>query len=187
MLKDLEKCLESEKKDRRIFDIIIYGSAVKGKEPARDIDIAVIFLGGDLRERLDKIQEIKNRIKTKIRKEIDIKQILIQDLFSSEFFARTGILLEGFSVFRNKRFCETLGFRAFSLFWYNLKKMTHTQKVKFNYILSGRNSEGMIKALNGERLVKGAVKIPIEKSYEFEELLKSNKIDYKKKNILEEA
>ncbi len=38
MLKNLKRFLESEKKDKTIFDIVIYGSAVKGKENARDID-----------------------------------------------------------------------------------------------------------------------------------------------------
>ena len=186
MLKTLKKHLESEKKDTTIFDILIYGSALKGKESAEDIDILIIFLEGSLRQRLDKIQEIKNKLKNKINKKLDIKQILLKELFSPEFFAKTGIFLEGFSIFRNKTFSETLGFKAFSLFWYDLKNLTHTQKVKFNYILAGRNTEGIIKSLNGERLVSGAIKIPIENSIEFEEILKRNNINFKKKNILEE-
>ena len=75
---------------------------------------------------------------------------------------------------------------SFTLFWYNLKGLTHSKKVKFNYILSGRNMKGMIEELNGERLVNGAIKIPIEKTLEFEEILKENRVNYKKKNILEE-
>jgi predicted nucleotidyltransferase len=186
MLKLLKKCLDSEKKDKTIFDIVVYGSSVKGKTSARDIDIAVIFLGGTLRERLDKIQDIKAKLKSSLDKEIDIKQILLQDLFSSDFLARTGILLEGESIFRDKKFCETLGFKAFSLFWYDLAGLTHTQKVKFNYILAGRRGlKGIIKELEGERLVNGAVKIPIPHSIEFEEVLKANNIHYKKKDILE--
>ena len=92
MLKKLKKHLESEK-DKAIFDIVVYGSAVKGKEDARDIDILVIFLEGSLKERLDKLQEIKSRLKdVKIETPLDIKQILLKDLFSSSFLARTGIL-----------------------------------------------------------------------------------------------
>ncbi len=186
MLKLLKKLLESEKKDRAIFDIVVYGSLVKGKTSAGDIDLAVIFLEGALRERLDKIQVIKNKIKTRISKELDIKQVLLTDLFSSDFLARTGILLEGESVFKNKKFCETLGFRAFSLFWYDLKGLTHTQKVKFNYLLAGRSGfKGMILRLEGERLANGAVKIPIQHSIEFEEILKTNNVNYRKKDILE--
>ena len=188
MLKNLKKYLESEKKDRTIFDIVIYGSAVKGKQDARDIDVLIIFLEGSLKERLNKLQEIKSRLKSKIKdKNLDIKQILLNELFSSYFLARTGILLEGISVFKNKKFCETLGFKSYTLFWYNLKNLKHSQKVKFNYILAGRGTKGIIKELKGERLVNGAVKISIENSAVFEKILKDNNIHYSKKNILEES
>lgn len=185
MLNKLKKYLESEKKDKNLFDIIIYGSFVKGKYIPNDIDILVIFLNGELRERLNRIQEIKNKLKV-LKINIDIKQILLKELFSSDFFARTGILLEGVSVFKNKKFSEILGFKAYTLFWYSINHLTHTQKVKFNYILSGRNSsEGIIKNLNGERLVNSAIKIPLERTLEFEDILKKNKINYKKRDILE--
>ncbi len=185
MLNKLKKQLESEKKDKTIFDIIIYGSFVKGKNVPNDIDILVIFLQNDLRERLDKIQEIKNKLKN-LNINIDIKQILLTELFSSEFFARTGVLVEGVSIFKNKKLSEVLGFKAYTLFWYSITNLTHTEKVKFNYILAGRNSlQGIVKDLNGERLVNGAIKIPIEKTLEFEEILNSSKVQYKKKDILE--
>lgn len=187
MLKNLKKILESENIDKSIFDIIIYGSAVKGKYDARDIDILVIFLEGSLRERLDKLQEIKGRIKSSLDiSGLDIKQILLKELFSPEFFAKKGIFLEGISVFRGKSFSELLGFKAFALFWYDLKGMTHGQKVKFNYLLAGRNTKGLIEEYNGERLVSGALKIPIKNSLIFEDILEKNKINYHKKNILEE-
>src|SRR3989338_29658 len=186
ILNKLKKCLVSEKK-KPIFDIVLYGSVVKGKSVPRDIDILVIFLEGDLRQRLDTIQEIKNRLRKEIDGNIDIKQALLRELFSPEFLARTGVLLEGFSVFKNRKFCETLGFASYSLFWYNLKGLNHTQKVKFNYVLAGRNQKGIIGHLGGKRLAGGVIKMPIENSMEFEEILKKNNIGYNKKNILEET
>jgi predicted nucleotidyltransferase len=184
MLKDLKKYLESEKKDKTIFDIIVYGSFVKGKNLANDLDAVVIFLEGTLRERLDKIQEIKQKIKLDIK--VDMKQILITELFDSNFLARTGVLIEGISLFSGKKLSEVLGFKAGCIFDYDLSKMTHVQKVKFNYILSGRNSKGMIEILKGKRLGIGAVTIPIENSIAFEELLKKYAVKFTKKNILEE-
>jgi predicted nucleotidyltransferase len=187
MLKDLKKYLESEKKDRTIFDIVIYGSFVKGKEKAGDIDIIVIFLEGSLKERLDKLQKIKANLKTRLNSlALDLKQILLKEIFSPSFFAKTGIFLEGISIFNDRKFCETIGFKSFTLFWYNLRELTHSQKVKFNYLLAGRNTKGIINELSGERLVNGAIKIPIENSSIFEEILKNNNISYSKKNILEE-
>lgn len=186
MLNTLKKQLESEKRDKAIFDIVLYGSALKGKESPRDIDIMVIFLEGLLKERLDKIQEIKFRIKKEMKQEIDIKQILLKELFSPAFLAKTGILLEGFSIFNDAPFSENLGFRSCALFWYNLDGLTHTQKVKFNYILAGRKTKGIIEQLDGKRLVNGAVKVPMKNSIVFEEILKANNINYHKKNIMEE-
>jgi len=185
MLNTLKKYLESEKKDKNIFDIILYGSSTKEDAKARDVDLLVIFLSGTLRERLERIQEIKKKIKN-TEKNIDIKQILLQELFSANFFARTGIFLEGMSIFKEKKFCETLGFQSFTLFLYSLKNLSHTQKVKFNYLLAGRNDmQGLIKELKGIRLVNGAIKIPISKANIFEEILQKNKILYTKKEILE--
>ena len=76
MLNDLKKCLESEKKDKKIFDIVVYGSFVKGKAAPRDIDLAVIFTEGSLRERLDSLQEVKQKLR-KLNKEFDAKQIFL--------------------------------------------------------------------------------------------------------------
>ena len=98
ILEKLKKYLKNER-GKNIFDIVVFGSLVKGKSSPRDIDILVIFLQGALRERLDAIQEIKNKLKSKFDLNIDIKQTLLKDLFSPEFLARTGILLEGYSTF----------------------------------------------------------------------------------------
>lgn len=183
MLKSLEKSLISEQKNADIFDVIVYGSALKGKIVPDDIDIVIIFLRGSLKERLDILQKIKRKIKLD---SADLKQMLLKDLFSSSFLARTGILLEGWSLFKKRKFSEVLGFKAYTLFWYTLEGLSHSEKVKFNYILAGRNSEGVMAEMKGERLANGAVKIPIENSLAFEEIIKNNKINYKKKNILEE-
>ena len=185
MLEHLKKLLESEKKDKTIFDIVIYESAPRIDSKPNDIDIAEIFLEGNLRDRLDKIQDIKSSIK-KLDYKIDIKQMLLKELFSTEFLARTGIILEGESVFSKKKFSEKLGMRAFTLFCYNLENLNHTQKVKFNYILSGRNSEGMLKRTDAIRISSGVVKIPIARKNTFAMILKENKVPYSEKNILEE-
>ncbi|MBN1386083.1 nucleotidyltransferase domain-containing protein [Candidatus Woesearchaeota archaeon] len=182
MQKRLIRSLRDEKRPE-IFDIILYGSAFKGKE-GRDLDIVVIFKTATLRERLDQIQRIKDNLKASYDN-IDIKQTTLEELFSSAFFARTGILTEGISVFRNKPLPEVLGFRSYVLFWYSLDGLTHAQKVKFNYILAGRGSKGMLKELEGERLVNGAIKIPTKDSLKFESILEANKVTYKKKAILE--
>lgn len=186
MLKKLKKILTSKKKDKSIFDIVIYGSIMKGNQTPSDIDIIIIFLEGSLNQRLNRLQEIKSEIKNILSIKIDLKQMLLKDFFSTGFFARTGILLEGFSLFNNNNFSKTLGFKSFSIFSYTLKNLTHNQKIKIGYILKGRNSKGMIESLKGERLGSGAIKVPIENSLEFQEVLQKNNIKFNKYNILEE-
>ncbi len=182
MLNELKKSLKSERQDKKIFDIVVFGSSVKGKDAPGDIDIAVIFREGTLKERLNKIQEIKKKIN--IDKKVDIKAMMLDDLFKEEFFGRSGIILEGISLFNGKAFSEKIDLTGWSLFYYNLKEKSHSEKVKINYLLSGRKSPGIVKSLEGKYLSPGTVLIPIKNSLEFEEVLKKQKISFEKKNIL---
>ena len=182
MLEELKKCLKDEKKDNEIFDIVLYGSSVKGKEKPNDVDILVIFEKGTLKERLEKIQKIKKNIK--IENKIDIKGILLKELFQEEFFARSGVFLEGVSLIDGKQFANKIGFNNAVLFFHNLKDKTHTEKVKFNYLISGRGGNGILKLMNGKQLAPGVLQIPLTKSLEFETILNRNKISYYKINVL---
>jgi len=181
MLIELKNSLKSEFKDKSIFDIVLYGSVARGKINYRDIDIAVIFKSGNLKERLDKIQKIKQKVNLN---NLDIKALLLEELFQDEFFARSGIFLEGISISSGENFSKKMGFEGWVLFVYNLKNKNHTEKVKFNYLLSGRNSVGMVKKLKGKPLAPGVVQIPIIHSLEFEHLLNLHKVDFIKKGIL---
>ena len=181
MLKELRRLLKNEKKNKDIFDILVYGSFTKGKYDPRDIDIAVIFREAKLKERLEKIQLIKRKIKSK---KIDIKAYLLEDLFKKEVFSRSGLFLEGVSVFDGRSFSRKIGFKGFVLYVYNLRGKTHTDKVKFNYVLSGRNGKGIVEMLEGKHLSPGTILMPVKNSFEFEDVLKLHKISFKKKNML---
>ena len=183
MLEELKRWLKPARQDKTIFDIVIYGSAVKGKRIPGDIDIAVVFREGTLKERLDKIQGIKKNIPFP---KIDLKGILWEELFQESFFARAGIFLDGISLFDSKPFSRKIGFHGFALFTYSLKDKSHAQKVKFNYVLSGRTGAGMIKVLEGTHLAPGVVQIPIKHAMEFEEVLNKHHVVYKRENILVE-
>lgn len=187
MLENYLKYLISEckkfAKKYDVFDIVLYGSAVKGKEKARDIDLLLIFKERKLKERANISQELKDILHKKIEK-IDIKTINLEELFEKEFLARQGIFVEGYSLLYCTAFSKKLGFIGYALFTYNLKNLDHNEKTKFTYALIGRNSQGMKKQLNAEHLGKGAITIPIENSLIFEDFLQKWKINYKKKHIL---
>lgn len=183
MLNKLKKILKSEKNNKKIFDIILYGSATRNEQKYNDIDVVIIFLEGNLEYRLEVVEKIKDKIKDKT---VDIKQVLLKELFSPSFLARTGLLIEGISLFDGKKIAEKIGFQSYGLFFYTLEGLNHTQKIKFNYILSGRTTKGVIEQLNGQRMTSGAIKIPVENAQIFKDILEKNKIKYAYKNVLEE-
>ena len=182
----LKKYLDSNKKDKDIFDIVVYGSATKTYSKPNDVDLLVIFSNElSLEKRLNKIQKIKEKIKKEFNN-IDIKQIVLRNLFEEKFLARTGIFLDGYSLFREKAFSEMLGFKAYSLYDYDISQKTHTEKVKFNYILQGRTNQGILEMYDAKKVSNNLIKVPINKSKIFEEILNYNKIKFKKTNVLEE-
>jgi predicted nucleotidyltransferase len=179
--------LESESKNfknKDIFDIVLYGSLIKGKIEARDIDILLIFHEKSLKERAEIAREFKEKISEKINS-LDIKTINLLELFESDFLARQSILAEGYSLISNIPLSEKIGFLSYALFTYNLKNLNHNEKTKFIYSLIGRNkSPGILKKLNANPLGKGVILLPINNSSIFEDFLKKWKINYVKKNIL---
>lgn len=187
MLKNYLKYLKSECKkfarQHRIFDIVLYGSIVKGKEETRDIDLLLIFNEKKLKERVEIRQKLKRILQKKLKK-LDIKTINLLELFEKDFLARQGILIEGYSLLYDEDFSKRLGFEGYVLFSYNLKNLNHNEKTKFTYALIGRKEQGIIKKLSVEPLGKGAVIVPIKNSLVFEDFLQNWKIEYKKKNIL---
>ncbi len=183
------RCLASESKrfakKKGIFDILLYGSIVKGKINAEDIDILLIFDSENLKKRTELAHEFKEIIKDK--KKVDIKTINLKELFESDFLARQGILIEGYSLLFNEDFSRRIGFVGKSIFSYTLKKLNHNEKTKFTYALIGRRNEpGILKRTESVPIGRGAIKSPIKNSLIFEEFLQRWKINYTKKNILEE-
>ena len=178
-------CKKFGRKNKDVFDIVIYGSAVKGEVKSRDIDIIVIFLSGEKKERLSKAYEFKEILTELFKYEIlDIKEMLVTDFFNPNFLAREGIILEGISLIKNAPMAKLFGFESFSLFSYNLKGISHTQKIKFNYALKGRRNKGILDILYGKSIGLGMILIPINYSREFETFLKEWKISYKEYKLL---
>src|SRR3989338_7194538 len=149
MQKNYLKYLESASKkfagEKNLFDIVLFGSAIKDKENPSDIDIAIVFINEKLDNRLNIAQEFKKIIKSQVDK-IHITAINIVDLFKKSMLARQGIIAEGYSLVDNAPFANKLGFYGYVIFTYNLKNLDHNKKTRFTYALIGReNKEGIIK------------------------------------------
>ena len=78
-LKSLESISKKFSEKEKLFDIILYGSAVKGKDEPRDIDIVLIFFDKEIRERLDLAQNFKKYLPKTLR--FDIQTLNVNDFF----------------------------------------------------------------------------------------------------------
>ncbi|MFH1065406.1 MAG: nucleotidyltransferase domain-containing protein [Nanoarchaeota archaeon] len=187
MQKDYLSFLKSEcnklAKSKGIFDIVLYGSAAKGKEEPGDIDLLLIFREVSLKERAETAQNFKEKLGNK-PEGVDIKTINLHELFESDFLARQAVLVEGYSLLHNMPFCETMGFKGYALFTYSLKGLTQNEKTRFVYALSGRIKKGIISELKAEPLGRGAVIAPISNSLRFEAFMQKWHLNYKKKSIM---
>lgn len=168
-------------KNKDIFDIIIYGSAVRGKTKIRDIDVAVISSKKRMiEEKLHLAQQLKNEIKNIFSYEMDIRCVDMEDLSDSAFLARKGIIAEGYSLIKNKPLVSLFGFETKVLFAYSLGKLKPSQKITFQYIMKGRRGQkGLLELREGKPLGKGVVIIPLRHCEEFKELFEKLNIDYK--------
>ncbi len=181
------KLIKSFKKENNgIFDIVIYGSAIRDKADFNDLDISIIFSAPvDLNKKLQLSQELRYKLKNILNYDLDVKGIDLNDLSDPHFLARKAIIAEGFSVLKNKFLHELFGFNTYYLFSYSLKNLTNSKKVMIHYALHGRReAKGLMELFNSAYLGKGVIKVPLQYSEEFKELFEKNKINYKITKIL---
>lgn len=167
------------KNRKKVKDIILYGSAVRGKTVPRDIDIMIIFRKIDKKEYFELPYELRKIIE-KTGAKTDVKGIEAEEMFSPNLLARQNLLTEGYSLITNKPLREILGFEGHSLFAYRIKNLSHNEKTKFQYALKGRkDKKGIIEELKGNHISAGVVLMPIENSEIFKEFLERWNVEYK--------
>ncbi|MBT4651754.1 hypothetical protein HOC13_04515 [Candidatus Woesearchaeota archaeon] len=179
------KLLKSESKklkNKEIFDIVLYGSSVKGKRKINDIDILFIFQNLSLEKRLEITQKFKLKINID---NLDIKSINLKELFDKTFLARQGVMLEGISLLNGKPLSQKLGFEGFTLFSYSTKNLSNTEKVKLTFALNGRRKEkGLMEKLKAKKYGNGKILVPIINSNLFSEFLEKLNLEFNAENIL---
>ena len=178
-LKSVSKKFLSE--NQGIFDIVIYGSLVRGKTKLRDIDLAIISTNRKaLTEKLDLAQAFKTEMRKLLPYELDVRCIDLDDLRDRTFMARKGILAEGYSLTKNQPLAALFGFEANSLFVYSLENLKPSQKTTLQYAMKGRRGQkGLLASREGKQLGKGVVVVPLKHSEEFQEFFKKLKLDFK--------
>lgn len=156
LAKKLKKLLEKNKKE--VYDIILFGSFVKGGLAPKDVDVAVLDNGID---------------RPKFKKEIilflpsaDVQFLTFQDYDKSLWLT---LLREGYSTKHQKYLYQMYHVQPSVLYTYSLQSLTASQKVMF---------ARAIKIFKGvKRLSNHVVLVPVSLSSEFADFLRHWNID----------
>ncbi|WP_456366323.1 nucleotidyltransferase domain-containing protein [Thermococcus sp.] len=179
-----ELAREFKEKNPDVWDILLYGSSVKGKKRPNDVDIAVIFEKGDP-------FEIAFHFKTVLEEagfspeKLDVKGFLLKELFDENNLVSLALLVEGYSLLNGKFLHEILNAKGYTLFRFSYSSLPQNEKVRFIYSLRGRRKEGgILKRLNALELAPGVVLVPVGSTFEFEEFLSRWRLDYERAPVL---
>lgn len=173
-LQNLKKNLKNiyKKNKEKLFDIVLFGSVVKGKEFIGDVDIAVIFK--------DEIDRGILKAVESIREDIHIAYLKLDELYSQGLWVT--LIREGYSLSKNKFLKDLMNLKSFGLFTYNLKNVKN--KSRFSQVLRGYKSESILKKVGGEVLKPGVVIVPMDNVEYFRTFLQTWKAKYTLKYVL---
>lgn len=157
----------------KLFDIVQFGSSVIEDKKFNDIDIAVIFEKISLKQQLDESQKIKRQLEKFVKVQIHIKSFDLYSFFEKGNFAKENILFYGKSLITNKLFAKKFSLNPKLQISYDLSKLKKKDKVRFHYMLQGKNKKyGLLRKFNGELLKPGLIEIMPEYELIFVENIK---------------
>ena len=183
----LRKILESESKDfylhhqKQIIDILLFGSAVKGKETPQDLDLLIIFKE---KKEYQLAQELKKSIQSRTKLNVEIILKTYEELFLENFIAREAILAESYSLLNKINFAAGFGYLTRVLFSYQLKGKTSSERTRFYYALYGRGFKGVLENLNAQKYAETVILCPLENQMKMREFLESWKVEFKEISLL---
>lgn len=158
-----------------VIDIVLYGSVLEGKSFPNDIDIAVLTTDPLSYEEK---KEIRNAFE-----EADLEFLTLEEMMTTAIGQE--VFLKGKSLITETFLTERFNLLPRVLFTYTLSGMEQAEKVKATRALYGQNSKGgMVKELDGTKIARGVLLLPLETSREMTEVLIRNNIKYKKIPVL---
>lgn len=174
-----EILLESKKRlkkilaDKEVYDVLIFGSAIKGKALPRDIDVCLIT---------------HKKIDTLIEQGISGMHISVmkpEEFFTEQPSLAHTLLREGYSLRKGGFLAEGLRFESKVIFIYHLKNKTNTEKVKIVTFLRGKGKEeGIVKERGGTWLARQVFTVPLKEEYLIAEFFRNNAVNYTKNYVL---
>ena len=162
--------------DKEVIEIVVFGSAIKGKITPGDIDIAVISHEKPSPQLLAKIKKLE---------EFHVSMLTAKEfLIDSPSIVHT-LIREGYGLKNKKLISENFRFVGKALFTYNLVQFASSPKVKIVNILRGKKGEkGIVEKNGGEWLANQTFTVPLNAEKIFEEFFSNFKINYSRFYIL---
>ncbi len=155
-----------KKHKSEVLDIILFGSAVKGKEKPDDLDILLLFRN---KEDLDTAYELRKKLE-KSAVEVHVTTKTYEGLFDKNFRARAVFLGEGYSIIRKEFISKGLGYANISLFRYELKGFSQSKRMQLQYALYGRDRKsGIAKELKLRKFAGTIFFCPVENTEKLRE------------------
>jgi hypothetical protein len=143
-----------------VFDIVWFGSSIFLDSEAKDLDIAVIFNKILLKDQLKEAQEIKQQIQKEVDLPVHVSSFDLYSFFDKGNFSKEGVLFYGKSLVSKDFFAKKFGFFPRVIIKYSLEKLEKKDKVRFNYLLSGRGGNyGLLRKYGGRIISPGVVEV----------------------------
>lgn len=162
--------------DKEIIEIIIFGSAIKGKLVPRDIDLALIVSKEPSKELLKKINSIIG---------FHISIIKVKEFFVNPPSIVHTLIREGYSLKSKKFIAENFRFLNRVMYNYSLTSLSASDKVRLVNILRGKRREkGIVKSNSGKWIANQVFIAPLNTEKIFDELFNNFKIKFNKNYIL---
>lgn len=147
-----------------ILDIVLFGSAVKGKDKPEDVDILLLFRE---KEDLDIAYELRKSLE---RFGVQVTTKTYENLFSTNFKARGAFLSDGYSLIKKQFIANRLGYSSAFLLKYNLHNFSQSKRMQLQYALYGRNKKsGIVKELKLKKFSNNVFFCPVENSEKLKE------------------
>lgn len=169
------------KKENYLVDVILFGSALKGKVKPGDIDLIALFRDHDP----EKIEDILYRIRKRgeeLKLNLHIEPIVVDQMFNEKVYPL--LLHEGFSIRCFDFVHKKLNIQPLVLVTYLLEGKSASDKVRFSYALYGRNKgEGLLGKINGRIVGKGSILIPIAHQETIKEFFRQWEVEYQEQRV----
>ena len=160
---------------REIVDILLFGSAVRGKQVPRDFDICTVF-----RKNVDNaLVSGLHRALEKKKATAHISALTIDEFFRKPHSLAKTVFFEGVSLLTGRKLGENFGLHPCVLYAYDLTALPSSKKVLFVYALKGRRGEpGVVEKAGGQFVAPAALIVPLQKDSDISELLNFWRVKY---------